>query len=154
MAPPVVPHSLRPGLCRRCRWCSMPPKPPPVLLHTSGGADLRRCAPCAEQKTQNRRDENIFVSKHGCKTGARDRGRGVELASSPPHGKHSVELGQVLEAEPNEGQLRGRGGEGERGCLCGQLHCHVDQITGTSRNSTCIKEYFLVILMCLLAHIT
>ena len=115
---------------------------PPVLLHTSGGADLRRCAPCAEQKTQNRRDENIFVSKHGCETGDRDRGREVELASPPPHGKHSVGLGQVLKAEPKERQLGGGGGEGGRGCLCRQLHCHVGQITGMSRNPTCFKEYF------------
>ena len=134
----------RPGVCRRCRWCSMAPKPPPVLRHTSGGADLRRCAPCAEQqKTWNRRDENIFVSKHGCKTGDRDGGRRVQLASPAPHGEHSVELCQVLEAEPQERQLWGDGGgEGGRGCLRGQLHCHADEITGALRNTTCAMEHF------------
>ena len=39
----------RPGLCRRCRWCSMASNPPPVLLHTSGGADLGRCAHGAQE---------------------------------------------------------------------------------------------------------
>ena len=56
------------------------------------------------------------------------------MASTSPHGEHNVELGQVFEAQPQEERQLGGGGhgggEGGRGCLCGQLHCHAHQITG------------------------